>query len=104
MTLALNFPRVACFAAALIFAIYLFHPAQLLAQEEPDYPVDPALMQGMKWRNIGPYRGGRAVAVAGETGRACRGCRSPNSTRPVAPARWRRDPTQPEEDGNGTRR
>ncbi len=27
--------------------------------------VDPALFQGMKWRNIGPFRGGRATAVAG---------------------------------------
>jgi photosystem II stability/assembly factor-like uncharacterized protein len=27
--------------------------------------VDPALFAGMHWRSIGPYRGGRAVAVAG---------------------------------------
>ncbi len=27
--------------------------------------VDPALFQGMAWRNIGPFRGGRATAVAG---------------------------------------
>ena len=44
MTLVSNFPHVARFAAALVFAIYLFNPSQMLAQEEPDYPVDPALM------------------------------------------------------------
>ena len=65
MTFASNVSRVARIAAAFVFAIYLFKPAPILAQEEPEYPVDPALMQGMKWRNIGPYRGGRAVAVAG---------------------------------------
>jgi photosystem II stability/assembly factor-like uncharacterized protein len=34
-----------------------------LAAQEP--PVDPALFQNMEWRNIGPFRGGRSVAVAG---------------------------------------
>jgi photosystem II stability/assembly factor-like uncharacterized protein len=33
--------------------------------ETPDWPVDPALYQAMKWRNIGPHRGGRVTAVAG---------------------------------------
>ena len=27
--------------------------------------IDPALFKSMKWRSIGPYRGGRVVAVAG---------------------------------------
>ncbi|MFC1640120.1 WD40/YVTN/BNR-like repeat-containing protein [Gemmatimonadota bacterium] len=30
-----------------------------------DPTVDPALFQDMEWRNIGPFRGGRSVAVAG---------------------------------------
>ena len=30
--------------------------------------VDPALFGAMKWRGIGPYRGGRAIAVAGVPG------------------------------------
>ena len=29
------------------------------------FPVDPALYKTMAWRNIGPFRGGRAVAAAG---------------------------------------
>ncbi|HTQ85160.1 MAG TPA: hypothetical protein VMI93_03015 [Candidatus Solibacter sp.] len=30
--------------------------------------VDPALYKGMKWRNIGPFRGGRVLAVTGVAG------------------------------------
>lgn len=33
-------------------------------------PVDPSLFQGLRWRGIGPYRGGRALAVAGIPGDA----------------------------------
>jgi hypothetical protein len=31
-------------------------------------PVSPDLFDGLKWRLIGPFRGGRAVAVAGVPG------------------------------------
>ena len=31
-------------------------------------PVDPALYKAMRWRGIGPYRGGRALAVSGVSG------------------------------------
>src|SRR5258708_32884373 len=30
--------------------------------------VDPNLFSGMKWRQIGPFRGGRVVAVSGVPG------------------------------------
>ncbi|MGA9503210.1 MAG: hypothetical protein WBV31_02170, partial [Terriglobales bacterium] len=30
--------------------------------------VPPALLHGLQWRLIGPFRGGRAVAVAGVPG------------------------------------
>jgi photosystem II stability/assembly factor-like uncharacterized protein len=30
--------------------------------------VDPSLYTGLRWRNIGPFRGGRAVAVSGVAG------------------------------------
>jgi len=30
--------------------------------------VNTALLDGMKWRQIGPFRGGRVVAVSGVTG------------------------------------
>jgi photosystem II stability/assembly factor-like uncharacterized protein len=38
------------------------------AEKTPEYRVDPALYQAMKWRNIGPYRGGRVTAVSGVPG------------------------------------
>src|SRR5271166_2397643 len=30
--------------------------------------VDPSLYSGLKWRNIGPFRGGRVAAVSGALG------------------------------------
>jgi photosystem II stability/assembly factor-like uncharacterized protein len=33
------------------------------------YSVDEAYLSGLKWRNIGPNRGGRSIAVAGSTAR-----------------------------------
>src|SRR5438270_13826752 len=30
--------------------------------------VDPSLYAGLRWRNIGPFRGGRALAVSGIPG------------------------------------
>jgi photosystem II stability/assembly factor-like uncharacterized protein len=40
----------------------------LLATLAAAEPVDPALFGALKWRSIGPYRGGRALAVAGIPG------------------------------------
>src|ERR1700680_3737960 len=35
--------------------------------QSPRQPaIDPALMKSLEWRSIGPYRGGRVVAVAGD--------------------------------------
>ncbi|MEO5623911.1 MAG: hypothetical protein ABIO74_08950 [Dokdonella sp.] len=31
-------------------------------------PIEPALFNAMRWRGIGPYRGGRALAVSGVSG------------------------------------
>jgi photosystem II stability/assembly factor-like uncharacterized protein len=44
-------------------ALWLFLAAPALAQS-----VQPELFNGLKWRLIGPFRGGRAVAVAGVPG------------------------------------
>src|ERR1700704_4964640 len=47
-----------------IFAFFfLFFAVAAIAQ-----PVPPELMNGLKWRLIGPFRGGRVVAVAGVPG------------------------------------
>ena len=42
--------------------ILAWTPAPAQAQE---HTYDPALYQAMQWRNIGPFRGGRATTVAG---------------------------------------
>src|ERR1051326_5619491 len=39
-----------------------------LAGASPSSTVDPNLFAGMRWRNVGPSRGGRVTAVAGVAG------------------------------------
>ena len=48
-------------------AVVLFFTVASYATErdEPDYAIDPSLFQAMKWRDVGPQRGGRVTAVAG---------------------------------------
>jgi hypothetical protein len=48
-----------------IFVSLFFLSMSALAQTVP-----PELFNGLKWRLIGPFRGGRAVAVAGVPGDA----------------------------------
>lgn len=48
--------------AALLLSVALPAPTPTAAQ---DAPVDPSLYSAMEWRGIGPFRGGRSVAVAG---------------------------------------
>ena len=35
------------------------------AESKAGPPFDPKLFREMRWRSIGPFRGGRAVAVSG---------------------------------------
>src|SRR5262247_4935067 len=37
----------------------------LSAQQNASAQIDPKLFQGLRYRNIGPHRGGRVTAVAG---------------------------------------
>ena len=61
--MSMTIPTVAaCFAALFVVPAI---PVTGLAQNDPDYDVDPALYQALEWRNIGPFRGGRVTAVAG---------------------------------------
>ncbi|MCB9265798.1 MAG: glycosyl hydrolase [Lewinellaceae bacterium] len=48
----------------LILWMALLLMAPLTGAQSPQL-IDEALFQGMQWRNIGPFRGGRCVAVAG---------------------------------------
>src|SRR6188474_921625 len=47
----------------LLFLILLVNVSR--AQQQQSF--DPNLIKGLKWRSIGPYRGGRCTAVAGVT-------------------------------------
>jgi hypothetical protein len=51
---------------ATVFLVALFWPGHGVAQQSQK--PDPSLFSGLKWRMIGPYRGGRAVAVSGVPG------------------------------------
>src|SRR5271167_4608961 len=51
------------FVGTLFLTFILLSSARLLAQR-----VDPNLYSGMKWRMVGPYRGGKVNAVAGIAG------------------------------------
>jgi hypothetical protein len=58
MTRSLNIIGRGLLLATLVTLVPLLTSAR--AQE-----IEPQQFQGMKWRNIGPFRGGRSVAVAG---------------------------------------
>ncbi len=56
---------------ALCLALVLAVPACPIAASDPARPtgnVDPALFSELRWRSIGPFRGGRVLAVAGVPG------------------------------------
>src|SRR5262245_57881944 len=56
-------------AAALLLGLVLVAPVLAHAQRAPvPTNVDTLLYNGLRWRMIGPYRGGRATAVTGIAG------------------------------------
>ena len=50
-------------ASLLIFVCLVFNASSSFAQQ-----IDPKTYEGMKWRLIGPFRGGRVLAVTGVAG------------------------------------
>jgi photosystem II stability/assembly factor-like uncharacterized protein len=44
-------------------------PYAVAQSQTPAAGVDPALLTGLRWRSIGPARGGRSIAVAGSSAR-----------------------------------
>jgi photosystem II stability/assembly factor-like uncharacterized protein len=66
--------RRAAFAATVLLAtFFLSHdagtPAAIGAQPATPAGVDATLLAGLRWRSIGPARGGRSIAVAGSAAR-----------------------------------
>ena len=58
----------------LLFSILLIFPILLVAQRrkkqatQPEIVLSDSLYSGLKWRNIGPFRGGRSVTSTGVVG------------------------------------
>lgn len=55
-------------AAAAIMVVALLAGAVTSNGQQSGQPYDPSLYSGMRWRLIGPHRGGRVTAVAGIKG------------------------------------
>ena len=56
-------------AAISLLALTLLWPQTLPHLQAQDAAVDPSLYSGMRWRSIGPARGGRSIAAAGSATR-----------------------------------
>jgi len=59
------FPRSVAILASFFLFGFLF--AQTAKTQQAANSIDPKTYGGMKWRLIGPFRGGRALAVTGVT-------------------------------------
>jgi photosystem II stability/assembly factor-like uncharacterized protein len=56
-------------AYAVVLTLLLAGSAGLAQSISPITAIDPAFVNAYKWRNIGPNRGGRSIAVSGVKGR-----------------------------------
>ncbi len=59
------------YQTTLLLSLLLLSTAPIWAQQKSNpnpEPMPAALYEGMSWRSIGPYRGGRSCAVAGVSG------------------------------------
>ncbi|HVS77423.1 MAG TPA: hypothetical protein VHE11_10850 [Steroidobacteraceae bacterium] len=52
-------------AAGMLAVTAIVRAGDAAAAGGPAHPIEPALYQALKWRNIGPFRAGRTTAVAG---------------------------------------
>ncbi len=54
-----------------VLGVHLLAPSfgPIVHARQPAASVDPSLYSGMRWRSIGPARGGRSIAVSGSTSR-----------------------------------
>src|SRR4051812_49562194 len=53
--------------AIIVACFFSFSP--LFAKETPAPKYPPSLYAGLKWRSIGPFRGGRCLTVSGVKGK-----------------------------------
>src|SRR6266849_1644119 len=57
--------RVQVLLSIVVFLLSSAVPARLTAQQ-----INPGLYSGLRWRMIGPFRGGRALAASGVPGQS----------------------------------
>ena len=57
--------------ALIIACAALAAPARVATQRPANVIADPSLYQDLKWRNVGPHRGGRVTAIAGVRQQPC---------------------------------
>lgn len=62
--------RTALFFVMVALALVAAATMEVTTRAQQAGQIDPALYAGMKWRSIGPDRGGRSIAVAGSAARA----------------------------------
>ena len=68
-TMSRNRIRTTLTVLAVTLAVVPAAPARVLAQQGDAIVLDSALLAGYRWRNLGPDRGGRSIAVSGVKGR-----------------------------------
>ncbi|HXB22484.1 MAG TPA: hypothetical protein VNV88_13950, partial [Candidatus Solibacter sp.] len=56
----IQFSRPARATFFVVFCLSVLLPHSIVGQQ-----LDPSLYSGLRWRMIGPFRGGRTVAVSG---------------------------------------
>jgi photosystem II stability/assembly factor-like uncharacterized protein len=56
------------FCGAILLCAGLFGGWKAMASPDTPQKFDPKLFQGLRWRSIGPFRGGRTLAVTGVRG------------------------------------
>ena len=56
------------FLTCLVLPLVVFAQKKKKASQVAESLVGPELFSGLKWRNIGPFRGGRSVTSSGVVG------------------------------------
>jgi photosystem II stability/assembly factor-like uncharacterized protein len=56
------------FSIALIASLAGWRSSETTGTAQPQPPIDSTILKSLKWRNVGPDRGGRSIAIAGVKG------------------------------------
>lgn len=62
----MSWKRVGTLFTSILAAVLFCSATRVTVADGGPYPVNPDVLQALRWRSIGPTRGGRAPAVAGD--------------------------------------